>query len=51
MPATFPTKNGPVRLFDKRDGARDAYLAFKTFSEMLSLPWNAWCGHSMSGAG
>lgn len=51
MPATFPTASGPVPLFDKRDGARDAHLQFKTFSEMLSIPWNAWCGHSMSGAG
>lgn len=51
LPASFPTKHGTIPLFDKRDGERDAHLAFKTFTEMLGIPWNAWCGHSMSGAG
>ena len=39
----------PFPIFDKRDGASHADLQFKTWTEILRLPWNAYLDRSVSG--
>lgn len=38
-----------MKTFDKRDGAEHAHLQFRTWSEILGLPWNATLDRSSQG--
>ncbi len=37
------------KIYDKRDGAEDAALQFKTLGEVLGLAWNAWRSRGCTG--